>query len=313
LRSLAPQDDENYCFACIVGERRPFASATQVESIAQARHSQFAVAAKPPLVFDPPQNETPSLHLPTDPLVWIVATIAVTLLGLAKGGFTGVGMVATPLLALIVPPLQAVAIMLPILLVQDAVSVWAYRRHWDAWNLKVLIPGALIGIAAAGFLAAYVPDAAVRLAVGIIGVSFVLWQWFGPKGGDIGIRPSAASGVFWGAISGFTSTLANAGAPPWQVHMMPQQLPKLIFAGTATMYFAATNLAKVIPYVALGQFSTDNLLTSAALFPLAITTNFLGIWLVRVTPQQMFYKIVYVITFAISLELIRNGVTAFAA
>ena len=77
---------------------------------------------------------------------------------------------------------------------------------------------------------------------------------------------------------------------------MPQHLPKLIFAGTATMYFAATNLAKVIPYFALGHFTTDNLVTSAVLFPLAIATNFLGIWLVRITPQEMFYKIVYVIT-----------------
>ena len=108
-------------------------------------------------------------------------------------------------------------------------------------------------------LAAYVPDAAVRLAVGVIGTTFVLWRWFGPASGDIGIRPSAAAGVFWGALSGFTSTLANAGAPPWQVHMMPQHLPKLIFAGTATMYFAATNAAKVIPYFALGQFTADNL------------------------------------------------------
>ncbi len=137
--------------------------------------------------------------------------------------------------------------MLPILLLQDVISVWAYRHHWDAWNLKVLIPGGLIGVAAAGLLAAYVPDAAVRLAVGVIGVTFVLWRWFGPVSGDIGIRPSAFSGVFWGALSGFTSTLANAGAPPWQVHMMPQHLPKLVFAGTATMYFAATNAGEGHP------------------------------------------------------------------
>ncbi len=250
------------------------------------------------------------MHLPTDPLFWIVAAIAVTLLGLAKGGFTGVGMVATPMLALIVPPLQAVTLMLPILLLQDVISVWVYRKHWDPWNLKVLIPGGLLGVGIAGLLAAYVPDHIVKLTVGVIGTSFVLWRWFGPKGGDIGIRPSAFSGVFWGAMSGFTSTLANAGAPPWQVHMMPQHLPKLIFAGTATMYFAATNLAKVVPYFALGQFNTDNLLISFVLFPLAIVTNFLGVWLVRVTPQETFYKIVYVITFVISLELIRSGVIA---
>ena len=280
-----------------------------MQAAAQARHSELALAADAALRLYPPQTSI-ILPLPTDPLFWIVATVAVTLLGLAKGGFTGVGMVATPLLALIIPPLQAVAIMLPILLLQDVISVVAYRRHWDAWNLKVLIPGGLIGVAVAGALAAYVPDAAVRLAVGIIGATFVLWRWFGPVSGDIGIRPSAASGVFWGAVSGFTSTLANAGAPPWQVHMMPQHLPKLIFAGTATMYFAATNAAKVIPYVALGQFTADSLSISAVLLPLAIATNFLGIWLVRVTPQETFYQIIYVITLLISLELIRNGATA---
>jgi uncharacterized membrane protein YfcA len=249
------------------------------------------------------------LHIPTDPLFWTLAVIAVTLVGLAKGGFTGVGMVGTPMLALVIPPLQAVAVMLPILLLQDVISVIAYRKSWDPWNLKVLIPGGLIGVGVAGLLAAYVPDSAVRLTVGIIGVTFVLWRWFGPASGDIGIRPSAFSGVFWGAMSGFTSTLANAGAPPWQVHMMPQHLPKLIFAGSATMFFAATNAAKVLPYLALGQFTTDTLVTSAVLFPLAIATNFLGIWLVRVTPQQTFYKVIYVITFLISLELIRNGAT----
>lgn len=248
------------------------------------------------------------MPLPTEPLFWIVACVAVTFLGIAKGGFTGVGMVATPLLALIIPPLQAAAILLPILLLQDIISVWAYRRHWEAWNLKLLIPGGLIGVGLAWALAAYVADAHVRLAVGVIGVAFVLWQWLGPRQG-IAIRPSAASGLFWGTLSGFTSTLSHAGAPPLQIHLLPQRLPKLLFAGTTTMYFAAVNYAKVAPFFALGQFSTENLTLSAVLLPLAIATNFLGLWLVRVTPQDKFYKIIYLLTFLISLELMRNGLT----
>ena len=70
----------------------------------------------------------------TDPLFYAAAFAAVIFLGLGKGGFSGVGLAATPLLALLVPPVQAVAIVLPILLLQDVVSVWAYRRDWDAWN-----------------------------------------------------------------------------------------------------------------------------------------------------------------------------------
>ena len=78
----------------------------------------------------------------------------ILLLGLGKGGFAGVGMISTPLLALTMPPLQAAAILLPILLCQDVISVWAYRREWSAWNLKVLLPGSVVGVGAAWLFAA---------------------------------------------------------------------------------------------------------------------------------------------------------------
>ena len=77
------------------------------------------------------------------------------LVGLAKGGFSGIGMAATPLLALTVPPLQALAILLPILMMQDVISVWWYRHDWDAWNLKVMLPGAVVGTALAWALASW--------------------------------------------------------------------------------------------------------------------------------------------------------------
>jgi uncharacterized protein len=248
------------------------------------------------------------MHIVTDPLFYLLAIPAVLALGLGKGGFAGVGMISTPLLALVLPPLQAAAILLPILLVQDVISVWAYRHEWSAWNLKVLIAGALIGVGAAWMLAAYVSDAEVRLAVGVIGVSFVLYAWFGRVPAEAR-RPSAASGVIWGSLSGFTSTLAQAGAPPFQIHMLPQRLDKLTLVGTNMIFFAAVNWMKIVPYFALGGFTSQNLLTSATLLPLAIVTNFLGIWLVRRTPTELFYKIAYVLMFAISAELIRSGLT----
>ncbi len=135
--------------------------------------------------------------LSTDPVFWIVAAIAVTCFGFAKGGFGGIGMAATPLLALIVPPLQAAAILLPILLMQDAISLWAFRREWDAWNLKVLLPGAVAGIGIAWALAAYVSDAWVKLIIGVIACVFVLNQWFGLAKAAEAKKPNAASGVFW--------------------------------------------------------------------------------------------------------------------
>ena len=240
----------------------------------------------------------------TDPIFYLLALPAVTILGLGKGGFAGVGMAAAPLLSLYIPPLQAAAILLPILMCQDAISVWTYRRDWDAWNVKVLMGGALFGLGAAWAFAAFVPDAAIRLLVGLIGLAFVLNAWFGRTRLA---PPTVARGIFWGGVAAFTSTLIQAGAPPFSVFVLPQRLPKMTLVGTMTVFFAITNAMKVVPYLALGQFSTRTLATSALLLPLAIVTNFAGIWLVRVTPVELFYRIAYWLVLVISMVLVALG------
>ena len=86
----------------------------------------------------------------TEPLFYFVAVPAVILLGLAKGGFSGLGIASTPLLALYLPPLEAAALILPILITQDIISIYVYRRDWDAWNLKVMLPARLPAWRSAG-------------------------------------------------------------------------------------------------------------------------------------------------------------------
>jgi uncharacterized protein len=249
------------------------------------------------------------MNLLADPHFWPLAAVAVTALGMSKGGFSGVGMIAAPLLSLMLPPLTAAAILIPIMIVQDSISIWVYRRDWSAWNLKVMLAGSVFGVAAAGLGAAYLSDAQVRLAVGAIGVVFVLYNWLA-RVPTTARQPSVASGVFWGAMAAFTSTIAQAGAPPFYVHILPQKLDKMTFVGTSLIFFALLNWMKLVPFVALGQFTAETLVASAALLPLAIATNFLGIWLVRRMPTELFYKLAYVLVFAISLELVRGGATA---
>ena len=242
----------------------------------------------------------------TDPFFWLVIIPAVTLLGLSKGGFTGLGMASTPLVALVLAPLQAAAILLPILLVQDVISVFVYRRDWSAWNLRVLTPGAAIGVAAAWLVAAHVSEAFVRLAIGLIGVGFSL-NFRLARVPTHAARPTVASGLFWGILSGFASTFAQVGAQPYQLHILPQRLDKMTLVGTTVLFFASVNVMKVVPYFSLGQFSPDGLGVSIALLPLAIGTNFLGIWLVRRTPTAVFYRLAYILVLIISLALFAQG------
>jgi uncharacterized membrane protein YfcA len=252
------------------------------------------------------------MTLITDPLFYLLAIPAIIALGLGKGGFAGVGMISTPLLALVVPPLQAAAILLPILLCQDVISSWVYRRQWSGWNLKVLLPGSVVGVAAAWLFAAYVSSEYVEIAVGITGLCFVLYTFLAhvPKEPQ---RPSAMMGMFWGSLAGFTSTIIQVGAPPYQVHILPQRLDKLTLIGTTIIFFALVNVMKLVPYFALGQFSSRTLATSVVLLPFAIVSNFAGLWLARRTPTELFYKITYLLMAVISLALIWQGVAAVRA
>jgi uncharacterized membrane protein YfcA len=244
----------------------------------------------------------------TDPLFYLLAVPAVVALGLSKGGFVGIGQIGTPLLALLMPPLEAAAILLPIMLVQDAVSVWAFRKDWSGRILAVMLPGAIVGICAAWALAAHISDSLVRIAIGVITILFLLYSWIGSRLPAPTLRPpSALRGALWGILSGFTSTLCQAGGPPFQMHVLPQRLAKMTFVGTTGVFFAAVNLLKVGPYFALGQFSTAGLATSLALLPLAIAANMLGLWVVRITPQELFYKITMALMLVIALELMRSG------
>jgi len=242
----------------------------------------------------------------TEPMFYAVAIPAVLLLGLSKGGFAGVGTAATPLLALYLPPLEAAALLLPVLITQDLISLYAFRRDWDARNLKIMLPGAAAGMALAWLTAAYVSDSAMRIIVGVVGLAFVANVWLNRKIDAPRHMPPAA-GVFWGSVSGFTSFVMQGGGPPFQVYILPQRLPKMTLVGTTTIFFAVVNALKIGPYLALGQFTPANLATSFALLPAAILTNVAGIWLVRRTPTALFYRITYVLLFIISAALLWQG------
>jgi uncharacterized protein len=103
--------------------------------------------------------------------------------------------------------------------------------------------------------------------------------------------------------------LANAGGPVWQMHLLPQRLDKFAYVGTFAMLFAASDVLKIPAYGALGQLTFENLAVGLLLLPVAIASNYAGIWLVRRTPTEMFFRLAYLLMFFISLELIRGAVT----
>ncbi len=249
----------------------------------------------------------------THPAFWIAGCLAMTLFGLSKGGFSGLSVLGLPIFALALPPMQAAAIMLPVLIVQDMVSLYAYRGAFDRQALKVLLAGALLGTGLATLLATSVPQAAITLIVGLISLWFSLNFWVRRLAGSREPSPSRKSnahGVFWGTVCGITSFISHAGAPPAQAHLMPLRLPPPVFAGTLTWLFAAINLTKLAPYLWLGQFTGENLIAAAVLMPVAAGATLVGVWLVRRIAPATFYPIVHGLLLVVGLKLGADGLRA---
>ncbi len=246
--------------------------------------------------------------MPTDPWFYLATVVAVVLLGLAKGGLAGAGLLAMPLMSLAMPPLQAGAILLPVLLVQDVVTVAAFRRSWDGASLKRLIPGGIAGVGLGYLLAASTPANAVEAAVGGIALCFALVRLARPKVAEEGRRDHGGVALLTGLASGFTSQVAHAGAPPFQIYMLRRRLPSATYLGTAAIFFATLDVVKLPAFLALGQLRTADLMVSAVMAPVAVLSSWGGVWLMRRLPVERLYRLVTIMLLAVGGVLLAKGV-----
>ena len=245
-----------------------------------------------------------------DPIFYLLAVPAVILLGFSKGGLAGVGSLSLPMLVLVIDPVRAAGILLPILIGQDVVSVWSFRRHLNWYVLGWTLPGATLGILTGYLVAASVSSAAVMSLVGAISISFGAYRLWTERHGvpTASVLLPGWVGSLAGVVSGFTSQIAHAAAPPFQLWVLPRRVPRDVLIGTWAVYFAALNWIKVPAFAALGQFTATNMLTAAALLPVAIGSTFAGVWLVRGIDGERFYKIIYRLMILVGVILIGEAV-----
>ncbi|MDH3594334.1 MAG: sulfite exporter TauE/SafE family protein [Rhodospirillales bacterium] len=243
----------------------------------------------------------------TDPWFYLAAVPAVLLAGISKGGFGGgLGVMAVPLMALFVSPVQAAAIMLPILCLMDIFGLRAYRNTWDRRNIAIMVPGALVGILIGTLTFRYLNDGMIRLLIGTIAIGFTLHH-FARRVSLRPARPSRLVGGLASALAGFTSFVAHAGGPPVQFFLLPQRMDKTLYVGTTVVFFFVINYVKLVPYGWLGQFSPDNLLTALILAPLAPLGIWLGVRLHGPVGHELFYRLCYGMLLVTGVKLLWDG------
>jgi uncharacterized membrane protein YfcA len=254
--------------------------------------------------------------MPIDASFYFVAIPAVLLVGLSKGGLgDALGLLGVPILSMVVPPVQAAAILLPILIVMDLASLWMWRKHNAPALLKIMLPGALVGVAIGWATSTIVPTYVMRLIIGAIAVSFAARFFYLRYGkidqANIAPRPQDwRRASIWSALSGYGSFVAHAGGAPFQVYGLPLKLPPREYTGAAVRFFAIINFVKLLPYEMLGQLDFTNLAISATLFPIAPIATIAGAWVVKRMHIEVFYPVMYAMLALAGLKLSFDGLAA---
>lgn len=240
----------------------------------------------------------------TDPAFYAVAVPAVLLTAVSKSGFGGgFGALAVPLMALSVSVPQAAAIMLPLLAAMDILGLGALMRSADRALLRLLIPAGLLGTLIGTLLFGVLSTRVVSVIVGVVTLVFLAQRLFFPPRADA-LPPGKAAGVLLGALSGFTSFVAHAGAPPVSFFLLPQRLDPVRFTATMAVLFAVINASKWIPYGFLGLIDGRNLGTALVLMPLVPLGVWIGLRLVKRIDPTWFYRLIHLGMLLTGLKLI---------
>ena len=238
-------------------------------------------------------------------LFFITVIPAIILYGIAKSGLGGsISLISVPLMTVVMPLNQALAVILPILIFSDIIAVYRFRREFDFSTLKLIVPFAALGIIIGSLTFKYFSEDLLKLIVGIMGFLFAGHYFLFKKEKKIPTKKNFLKGAIFSSIAGFSSFCVHAGGTPTSIYLLPLRLKKEIYVGTRIIFFTFVNLIKLPLYIYLSMMNFDTLYQSVLLLPLAITGIFIGYKLLKIIDENLFYNIIYALILVSSTKLL---------
>lgn len=237
--------------------------------------------------------------------VFVAAVIATLgfMIGLAKGGFGGLGVLLTPMLALVLPVTLAVGVLLPMLMIGDAFALYMYWKEWDLTLVRRMLPAGVAGALAGTALLSWLSPIGLQIILGTFVLLIVVYKFVSDRIQSMRYesRPWHASAA--GGLSGLASGMFNSGGPAFNSFLLLNKVQARTFIATSAIYFAILNLIKVPGYLYTG------VLNLPLLFSLWWVILFIpiGIWFARMALTRVsapaFEWIIIVLLILSSLSL----------
>ena len=238
-------------------------------------------------------------------LFFICVVPAIILYGIAKSGLGGsMTLISIPLMTVVMPLGQALAIVLPILILSDMVAVYRFRKNFDTETLKILIPGAAIGIFVGSITFMYFSESLLKFIIGLMGFLFAGHYFLFIKKNILTLKRSFFKGGVCSVVSGFTSFCVHAGGTPLSVYLLPLRMKKEVYVGTRVIFFTCINLIKLPFYINLSIVTLESIRQSLLLFPLAALGIGIGYQILKIIEENLFYNIIYILILFSSIKLI---------
>ena len=225
---------------------------------------------------------------------WVAAALAAVLVGVSKGGISGMGFLPVVIFAQVLPSTrQSSGFVLPLLIFGDVVAVLNYRKHTQWSHLWKLFPWTAAGVLAGYFAMGRINDRQAAKLIGLIVVGLVilhLWRRRQAKLAGPGVELDLG---WWfapmiGVLAGFTTLVANAAGPLMAIYLLAMHLPKLEFVGTGAVFFMLLNWFKVPFMVSLGLITANSIKFNLLLAPAVLIGTFVGRWLLTRINQKWF-------------------------
>lgn len=247
-----------------------------------------------------------------EPFAFLVILISVFLIAFMKGAFGGgFAIVGIPLLALVMEPIEAGAMLAPLFVAMDLVALryWS-PSTWSKPDLKILIPGLVVGIGAGTWLLGVLDGRAVAIMIGSITLLFTARWYVG--GGKVAQQDrSTVRAAFAGAMSGVTTMVAHSGGPPLAMYLLPLGLSKNVYAGTTSLFFTAGNLMKLMPWIWLGSIAGTPWLLMILVLPAVPFGVWTGWKLHERLDQAKLYRVLYALLVVVAVKLIWDGLAGY--
>ncbi|MFA5863068.1 MAG: sulfite exporter TauE/SafE family protein [Phycisphaerae bacterium] len=237
---------------------------------------------------------------------WLIIGIAALIIGISKTGIPGIGILAIPLVAWVIPAKASTGVILPMLIVGDIFAVMYYKRHAVWPHLFRLIPWAMAGIVLGSLVMNKITDRQLRPIIGLIVLTMLILNYWrnSRQKGEITVPTQWWFAAIIGLTAGVTTMLANAAGPIMAIYLLAMQLPKNEFLGTGAWYYLLMNCFKVPFSANLGLINSQSLFLNMVNLPLIMVGALSGVRLVKIIPEKTFGLIIQVLAAAAAIKLI---------